>query len=59
VAECWWFIPVILATREAEIRRITIGNLPGANSLGQIVRETLSQKKKKNHRKGLMEWLKM
>jgi hypothetical protein len=34
-----WLMPVILATQEAEIRRIMVGSLPG-----QIVCETLSQK---------------
>jgi hypothetical protein len=32
-----WFLPVILATQEAEIRRIT-----GQNQPGQIIHETLS-----------------
>jgi 3-hydroxymyristoyl/3-hydroxydecanoyl-(acyl carrier protein) dehydratase len=35
-------MPVILATQQIEIRRIAVPNQPG-----QIVRETLSQKKKK------------
>jgi hypothetical protein len=44
---------VILATQEAEIRRITVQSQPG-----QIVHETLSQKK--NSQKGeLVEWLKV
>jgi hypothetical protein len=34
-----WLMPVILATQEAEIRRIVIRSQPG-----QIVHETLSQK---------------
>jgi hypothetical protein len=37
---CQWLTPVILATQEAEIRRIAVWSLPG-----QIVCETLSQKK--------------
>jgi hypothetical protein len=38
---------VVLATQEAEIRRITVQSQPG-----QIVHETLFQKKKKpNHKK--------
>jgi hypothetical protein len=44
---------VILATQEAEIRRIGVQSQPG-----QIVCETLSQKKKSLHKKGLVEWLK-
>jgi hypothetical protein len=40
-------MPVILATQEAEIRRIS----------GQIVLETLSRKTL--HKKGLVEWLKV
>jgi hypothetical protein len=38
-AGCWWLTPVILATQEAEIRKIEIRSQPG-----QTVRETLSQK---------------
>jgi hypothetical protein len=40
---CQWLMPVILAIQEAEIRRIIVRSQPG-----QIVCETLSQKKKKN-----------
>jgi hypothetical protein len=36
---CQWFIPVILATQEAEIRRISVRSQPG-----QIVHKTLSPK---------------
>jgi hypothetical protein len=39
-ARCWWLMPVILATQEAEIRRIRVRSQPG-----QIVCATLSQKK--------------
>jgi hypothetical protein len=38
-AGCPWLTPVILATQEAEIRRIAIPSQPG-----QIVLETLSRK---------------
>jgi hypothetical protein len=48
-----WLTPVILNTQEPEIRRITVRSQPG-----QIVLETLSQKKKNLHKKGLVEWLK-
>jgi hypothetical protein len=43
---------VILATQEAEIRRIKIQSQPR-----QIVHETLTQKSL--HQKGLVEWLKV
>jgi hypothetical protein len=46
-------MPVILATLEAEIRRITVRNYPG-----QIVCETLSRKKT-SQKIGLVEWLKV
>jgi hypothetical protein len=36
----WWLTPVIIATQEAEIRRITVGSQPG-----QIVHEILSHTK--------------
>jgi hypothetical protein len=52
MAWCWWLTPVILATQEAEIRRITVRSQPG-----QIVQETLSQKHPSP--KGLVEWLKV
>jgi hypothetical protein len=42
-----WLTPIILATQEAEIRRITVQNHPG-----QIVQETLSQKKPSQKRAG-------
>jgi hypothetical protein len=29
LAGCQWLTPVILATQEAEIRRITVGSQPG------------------------------
>jgi hypothetical protein len=50
---CQWLIPVILATQEAEIRRIKVESQPR-----QIVNETLSlktlhkKKKKKKNRDG-------
>jgi hypothetical protein len=52
-ARRWWFMPVILATEEAEIRRIVVRSQPR-----QIVCETLSRKKIL-HKKGLVEWLKV
>jgi hypothetical protein len=36
-AGCWWLTPAILATQEAEIRRITI-----QSQLGQTIHKTLS-----------------
>jgi hypothetical protein len=40
LARCWWLTPVILATQEAEIKRITVQSQPG-----QTVHETLTRKK--------------
>jgi hypothetical protein len=45
-------MPVILATQEAEIRRITV-----QSQTGQIAHETISQKK--IIKKGMVEWLKV
>jgi hypothetical protein len=55
-AECGWPTPVILATQEAEIRRVAVQSQPR-----QIVYRTLSQKKKKKKKsqKGLVEWFKV
>jgi hypothetical protein len=43
----WWLTPVILATQEAEIRRITV-----RSQVRQIVHETLSQKSPSQKRAG-------
>jgi hypothetical protein len=51
-AKCWWLIPVILATQEAEIKLITVGS-----EAGQIVHKTLPQKTI-SKKMGLVEWLK-
>jgi hypothetical protein len=48
----WWLTPIILATQEAEIKRISV-----QSQLGQIVPKTLSQKNPSQ--KGLVEWLKV
>jgi hypothetical protein len=48
-----WLMPVILATREAEIRKIEV-----RSRSRQTVHKTLSQKKPL-HKKGLVEWLKV
>jgi hypothetical protein len=47
----WWLTPVILATQEAEIRRILVWNQPR-----QIVQETLSQKKLITKKRGRGGW---
>jgi hypothetical protein len=46
-----WLSLIILATQEAEIRRITV-----QSQAGQIVHETLSLKT--HYKEGLVEWLK-
>jgi hypothetical protein len=48
-------MPAVLATQEAEIRRIAVQSQPG-----KIVCETLSQKHASGKKKkGLVEWLKV
>jgi hypothetical protein len=47
MARCLWLMPLILATQEAEIRRLALGK--------QFVRPYLENAQ---HKKGLAEWLK-
>jgi hypothetical protein len=47
-----WLMPIILATQEADIRRIVVQSQPE-----QIVHETLSWKTL--HKKGMVKWLKV
>jgi hypothetical protein len=49
-----WLTPVILATQEAEIKRITVRSQP--REIGQ--RDPIS-KKPFTKKKGLVEWLKL
>jgi hypothetical protein len=42
-----WLMPVIIATQEAEIRKIAVGSQPG-----QIIHETLFQKTLHKNRVG-------
>jgi hypothetical protein len=51
IAGNWRLTPVILATQEAEIRRIELQR--------QSRQKIYLQKKKKNHKTGLVEWLKV
>jgi hypothetical protein len=53
LAQHQWLTPVIPATQEAEIRRITVRSQSGQISPKTISRKTLSQKM------GLVEWLKV
>jgi uncharacterized protein (DUF305 family) len=49
---CQWLTPVILATQEAEIRRMEVRSQPWANSSRDPIKKT-------HHKKGLVEWLKV
>jgi hypothetical protein len=43
-ARHWWLTPIILATQEAEIRRIAVRTQPGQIVHEPLSRKTLSQK---------------
>jgi hypothetical protein len=49
-ARCWKLTPIILATQEAEIRRIVVQSQPG-----QVVQETLSKKKSQKRAGGVTQ----
>jgi hypothetical protein len=49
IARRWWFMPVILATQEAQIISIKVQSQPK-----QIARETPSQKKPSQKRAGIV-----
>jgi hypothetical protein len=59
LARCWWLTPVILATQEAEIRRIMVqsqlSRIMVQSQLSQIVPSPIS---KKLPQKWLELWLK-
>jgi hypothetical protein len=44
-AGCWWFMPIILVTQEAEIRRILVWSQPWENSLQDSILKTHITKK--------------
>jgi hypothetical protein len=43
-AGCWWFMPVILASQEAEIRKIAVWSQPGKIVPWDPIRKNPSQK---------------
>jgi hypothetical protein len=45
LARCGWLTPVILATQEAEIRRIEVQSQPGKIVLETLFRKNPSQKR--------------
>jgi hypothetical protein len=46
IAGCQWLIPIILATQEAEFRRIMVQSQPWANcSLDSILKKPIKKKK--------------
>jgi hypothetical protein len=49
-AKCQWLMPVILAIKEAEIRRIPVQSQ---------TRHTRSYLEKAHHNKGMVEWVKV
>jgi hypothetical protein len=44
ITGCWWFMPVILAIQEAEMRRIVVRSQPGKIVLQDPISKNPSQK---------------
>jgi hypothetical protein len=52
LAICWWLMPILLVTQEAEIRRIMIQSQPSRGFVRLYLKKT-------RHKKELVEWLKV
>jgi hypothetical protein len=52
VSQCWWLMPIILATQEAEIRGNSIQSQPGQIAPKILSQKNTSQTKEKKKKAG-------